>query len=1169
MPEILYPVVHSVTISPDLENLALGRCFVTQAAKEAGFDEARVFDVSVASSEAMANAIEHAPVKDDIHVTALLFADRLEIQVEGPGEFQAPNRLKGRSHRGLGLPLMAKLADHLALYSGPHGGTLVKLTFYKETARAGQAECLPPSVRQLMEGNGLVVQIAESMPVGICVLDAGLCFRWTNAACKAFLGDASALDLVGRTLQDVLPGFPATDLAALRNVAEQGVPLVIEELELHHASRGTTYWRCQNLPFPAEHEDGPFYILGIVSDVTELVQQRKEALAKNDQSTRYVLDNAPAAVAEIDLEGLGKLGFEAEQARQLSELRALYESAPVGLALLDRDLRYLRVNERLAEMNGLSVADHLGRTIHEVIPSVAGQLAETIGPIFETGEPVIDLEITGETPARPGEQRDWLGQWLPVKDERGQVQAVTAIVLELTGCTKAERKRRALLDEQRLPNEELAAANEELAAVNESLRQVNDALRSSEKKYQELIEAHPDILWEVDAAGRFTYCSPQVKRLWGIEPEELIGHPASDFLSTSEAAKLTDWFLRMARSPVPFRRLETASTNRRGERVFVQSSGNPIFTADGRFAGYRGTSTDVTAQQQAAEELARSEMYLREAQRIAHVGNWELDLATGENRAESAECRRMFGLEPNEPFPTFAKARGRLFSKEEWNRLKNEALQRLSRTGVGFELDLQIKRKDGGQIWACLRGEAVRDAKGQIVAVRGIQDITERKRREDNLAVLADIAEELSKVSTCEEIIEAVGNRLSNYMGISRCVFAQIDQAGDTMMVQHSWDHTGKHLDAKPFPLSGFATRKLLRKARARRTIVIGDARADGRVVAAAYAAWGVRSQVAVPFHRDGQWRYLLTVDATKPRTWRDDEIELIEQVALHTFPRLERARVEEALRRSEEKYRLLAAENERLYRQQLDIAESLQLTLLHVPSEIGRLKLGHLYRSASEAARVGGDFYDVFDVKDGNIAVLIGDVAGHGIQAARTATLVKDVVHAFTHGSVRPSEVLRRTNHLLIEKALPGFVSVFLGILDSDGGRLRYSSAGHPAAFLRRTTGEILTLGSGSHPLGVYTDSVWRPSEVELEIGDVLLLYTDGVIETRRGEEFFGEERLLRLLKRKRTSVFRLPHLILEQVLAFSDGALKDDVAILALSLTEPRQPLPEKPFHQERMLL
>ena len=247
-----------------------------------------------------------------------------------------------------------------------------------------------------------------------------------------------------------------------------------------------------------------------------------------------------------------------------------------------------------------------------------------------------------------------------------------------------------------------------------------------------------------------------------------------------------------------------------------------------------------------------------------------------------------------------------------------------------------------------------------------------------------------------------------------------------------------------------------------------------------------------------------------------------------------------------------MAEENERLYRRQLDIAEGLQQTLLNIPSEIGRFRVGHLYRSATEAARVGGDFYDVFEVKGGLVCVLVGDVAGHGIQAARTATLVKDVVHAFTHQSVRTHEVLRRTNALLVEKELPGFVSLFLGIMDSDTGSFRYSSAGHPQTLLRRVSGEIESLGSGSAPLGVFPEASWRPGAVDLKAGDMMLLYTDGVIEARRNGELFGERRLERLLKRKRISAERLPHLIVDQVLAFSGGALQDDIAVLALSLTE-----------------
>jgi PAS domain S-box-containing protein len=281
-----------------------------------------------------------------------------------------------------------------------------------------------------------------------------------------------------------------------------------------------------------------------------------------------------------------------------------------------------------------------------------------------------------------------------------------------------------------------------------------------------------------------------------------------------------------------------------------------------------------------------------------------------------------------------------------------------------------------------------------------------------------------------------------------------------------------------------------------------------------------------------------------------------------------ERRRAAEALRESEERYRLLAKDNERLYRQQLDIAESLQSAFLNIPSEIGRVKLGHLYRSATEAALVGGDFYDAFEVKH-QIVVLMGDVSGHGIQAARTATLVKDVVHAFTHQTLRTHEVLKRTNGLLVEKNLQGFVTLFLGILDGETGRLQYSSAGHPEALLRRASGQVESLDSGSSPLGIFPDTSWKSAEVEIQADDLLLLYTDGVIEARNGDEFFGEKRLRRLLRRKRVYAERLPQFILDEVLAFSGGILKDDIGLLTLSLVGVvSPPKPRGGYKQETLL-
>jgi serine phosphatase RsbU (regulator of sigma subunit) len=265
-----------------------------------------------------------------------------------------------------------------------------------------------------------------------------------------------------------------------------------------------------------------------------------------------------------------------------------------------------------------------------------------------------------------------------------------------------------------------------------------------------------------------------------------------------------------------------------------------------------------------------------------------------------------------------------------------------------------------------------------------------------------------------------------------------------------------------------------------------------------------------------------------------------------------DRDKLVESLKASEEQQRKLAEENRQLYQQQLDIAEKLQTSLLHVPAEIGQVRIGHLYRSATEAARVGGDFYDVFQVKGANIVVLIGDVSGHGIEAARTATLVKDTIHAFAYQSPAPDKVLARTNALLVEKALPGFVTVFFGLLDPKSGAFQYASAGHPHAYLRRTSGSLELLGQGSLPVGVYADASWRSSKASLEMGDILLLYTDGVIEAQADGERFGDTRLEPLVKRKNVSVERLPRLILDKVLAFSHGRLLDDAALLALQLTD-----------------
>ena len=131
---------------------------------------------------------------------------------------------------------------------------------------------------------------------------------------------------------------------------------------------------------------------------------------------------------------------EARLATQIAELKALYDSAPIGLAFFSRDYRYLRVNEELAAINGVPVEDHIGRTIREVLSDQAPEVEPIIDRVFATGVAMRDLEVSGETPHQPGVIRHWLAGFYPVKDANGTVEAVGAWVIEISERKAAEQR---------------------------------------------------------------------------------------------------------------------------------------------------------------------------------------------------------------------------------------------------------------------------------------------------------------------------------------------------------------------------------------------------------------------------------------------------------------------------------------------------------------------------------------------------------------------------------------------------------------------------------------------------------------------------------------------------------------------------------------------------------
>ena len=130
--------------------------------------------------------------------------------------------------------------------------------------------------------------------------------------------------------------------------------------------------------------------------------------------------------------------------RQWMELEAIYTAAPVGLFVLDRELRFVRLNEHLAEINGLPLAEHLGRAVREIVPDLADVAEPLFRQVIERDEPLLNLALSGETAAQPGVRRHWREHFYPMKDASGQVIGINGVVEEVTELKRIEEEIRAL-----------------------------------------------------------------------------------------------------------------------------------------------------------------------------------------------------------------------------------------------------------------------------------------------------------------------------------------------------------------------------------------------------------------------------------------------------------------------------------------------------------------------------------------------------------------------------------------------------------------------------------------------------------------------------------------------------------------------------------------------------
>jgi len=265
--------------------------------------------------------------------------------------------------------------------------------------------------------------------------------------------------------------------------------------------------------------------------------------------------------------------------------------------------------------------------------------------------------------------------------------------------------------------------------------------------------------------------------------------------------------------------------------------------------------------------------------------------------------------------------------------------------------------------------------------------------------------------------------------------------------------------------------------------------------------------------------------------------------------------RVRAILRRSEGRPDLA---NQR----ELDEARQIQERLM--PTKLPQMPGCQISAAWRPAHMVGGDYFDVFKLDDGGMAVCIGDVCGKGMPAALMMANLQAAVKTCAARGLPPRELCAAVNHVICENmAAQGFISFFYGILHAGARRLTYCNAGHNPPIIGRC-GRPLTISAGAedhHPsrlsegggvLGVIENWTYTEDTVQLVSGDRVLLYTDGITESRNpaGEEF-GEERLLHLLKSSQIGATLLAERVVGAASEFNNGCFDDDLTVVAISIS------------------
>ena len=410
--------------------------------------------------------------------------------------------------------------------------------------------------------------------------------------------------------------------------------------------------------------------------------------------------------------------------------------------------------------------------------------------------------------------------------------------------------------------------------------------------------------------------------------------------------------------------------------------------------------------------------------------------------------------------------------------------------------------------------------------VCAITDVTERRAELQRTARLQAVTEQLSAALTADEVAAVIIEAGMQATGACCGVLAlRVNER--LMRVEHRFGIPGNPptdlpLDvALPMPMA-------VREGRP----VLVDTRDEWLRRFARPPGGGFESFAAVPLLFEGEIPGCMGLGFPDAGPFADADVALLVAIARQGAQALDRAR---------------------LYEERAYVARTLQAGLL--PSElpdIPGLDVAVRYRPVGDGAEVGGDFYDLVPL-DGDVwLAAVGDVCGKGTASAVLSGVVRSTIRALAVRATAPREILRGVNEALLRESSSAALSTAACATLRFAGRgvaVRISAGGHPPPLVLRAGGSVDVVEIGGPMLGVQPGAELPETTLTLDPGDLLLLYTDGVLDARRGRETFGEDRLRDALTDAAGSDAAATVDAIDAALrAFAPGPPRDDKALLAL---------------------